>query len=116
VIREAETDALETARREWEIVTSELSLVEVVRAVKVARPDRERIVEAERLLGSLDLAAISSPVLRRAAVLASSEVRSLDAIHLATAERLGVGEIVTYDRRLGAAAERLNLKVLAPQR
>jgi predicted nucleic acid-binding protein len=114
VIREAETEALERSIAERVIVTSELSLVEVVRAVKVARPDPERIAEAERLLASLDLAAISRPLLHRAAVLASSELRSLDAIHLATAERLGASEIVTYDRRLAAAAERLGMSVLAP--
>jgi predicted nucleic acid-binding protein len=91
-----------------------LSIVEVVRAVKVARPEPERILEAERLLESLDLAGISRAVLGRAAALASTDMRSLDAIHLATAERLGVGEMVTYDRRLGAAAQGLGLSVLSP--
>jgi len=95
-------------------VTSELSTVEVVRAVKFARPEPESTLEAERLLGSLDLAGISRAVLRRAAALASSELRSLDAIHLATAERIGVAAILTYDRRLGAAAEGLGLSVLSP--
>jgi predicted nucleic acid-binding protein len=83
--------------------------------VKVARPDPERVAEAERLLASLDLAAVSNPILRRAAVLASPELRSLDAIHLATAEHVGAGEVVTYDERLRAAAELLDLKVLAPR-
>jgi predicted nucleic acid-binding protein len=116
VIREPETDELDTSIKGREIVTSELSVVEVLRAVRLARPDPERMAEADRLLGSLDLAAVSSPILRRAAVLASSELRSLGAIHLATAERLGVSGMLTYDRRLGAAAERLGLAVLAPGR
>jgi uncharacterized protein len=97
-----------------DLATSELSIVEVVRAVKVARPDPERIAEAERLLGSLELASVSETVIRRAAELASAELRSLDAIHLATAERLGAPEIVTYDRRLAAAAAQLGLRVVAP--
>ena len=114
MIREAETDALATACEDWELVTSELSRVEVVHAVKVARPEPERIAEVERLLQSVDLISISTAVLRRAAAVASSELRSPDAIHLATAERVETSEIVTYDRRLADAAKQVGLHVLAP--
>jgi predicted nucleic acid-binding protein len=95
-------------------MASALALVEIPRAVKVANAAAEVLAEAERLLGSLDLADVSDHVLRRAADLANVELRSLDAIHLATAERLGISEMVTYDRHLGSAAERLGLSVLAP--
>ena len=43
-------------------------------------------------------------------------LRSLDAIHLATAERLGadLGGLITYDDRLAHAARRLGLRVSSP--
>jgi predicted nucleic acid-binding protein len=82
--------------------------------VKIARPEAERISEAERLLSSVMLIRISDPILRRAAGLSSAELRTLDAVHLATAERVGVTEILTYDRRLSAAAEQLGLRVASP--
>lgn len=43
-------------------------------------------------------------------------VRTLDAIHLATARMLDddLASLVTYDRRLGVAAERANLPVRVP--
>lgn len=42
-------------------------------------------------------------------------LRSNDAIHLATALRVGVDEIITYDAELGAAAQAAGLRVLAPR-
>jgi predicted nucleic acid-binding protein len=41
-------------------------------------------------------------------------LRSNDAIHLATALRVGGDEVLTYDNELSAAAERAGLRVLAP--
>lgn len=41
-------------------------------------------------------------------------LRSNDAIHLATALRVGVDEVLTYDGELSAAAKRSGLRVLAP--
>lgn len=41
-------------------------------------------------------------------------LRSADAIHLATALRLGVDEIVTYDIGLTRAAEAAGLRIVAP--
>lgn len=41
-------------------------------------------------------------------------LRSQDAIHLAVALRLGVQEMITYDRELADAAARAGLRVLAP--
>ena len=51
-----------------------------------------------------------------AAALEPAELRTLDAIHLATAlaVREDLAGLVTYDRRLAAAAERLDLEVFAP--
>lgn len=41
-------------------------------------------------------------------------LRSQDAIHLAVALRLGVHEMITYDRELADAATRAGLRVLSP--
>jgi predicted nucleic acid-binding protein len=40
--------------------------------------------------------------------------RTLDALHLAAALQAGEAALVTYDRRLGEAAERSGLTVVAP--
>jgi uncharacterized protein len=96
------------------LTTSALALVEVPRAIKVASADPEVLEEAGLLLSSLLLMSISDPVLRRAAELASLTLRTLDAIHLATAERAGAALMLTYDRRLGVAARQLGLQVVAP--
>jgi predicted nucleic acid-binding protein len=56
-------------------------------------------------------------VLDQAATLAPGSVlRSLDAIHLATAQLLGseLRSIVTYDARMAQAASGLGLSVAAP--
>ena len=41
-------------------------------------------------------------------------LRAQDAIHLATAMRLGADAIITYDRELAAAAAKADIRVLAP--
>ena len=48
--------------------------------------------------------------------LLAMELRSLDAIHLSSAERIGadLAAIVTYDERMVAAAGLLGLKALSP--
>ena len=59
---------------------------------------------------------VSRELLGDAARLEPADLRSLDAIHLATALRSGdrLTAVVTYDQRLSAAAERHGLRVLAP--
>jgi predicted nucleic acid-binding protein len=60
---------------------------------------------------------ISAAVLETAGALQPAELRSLDALHLATALRLGedLGRIVTYDDRLLEAARAAGLSVIAPR-
>jgi predicted nucleic acid-binding protein len=45
-----------------------------------------------------------------------ADLRSLDAIHLATANLLGqdLAHVVTYDERMADAARRLGLKTASP--
>jgi predicted nucleic acid-binding protein len=68
------------------------------------------------LLARLALVDVDRRILAAAAALEPAELRTLDAIHLATAlaVREDLAGLVTYDRRLAAAAERLDLEVFAP--
>jgi hypothetical protein len=57
-------------------------------------------------------------LLEDAATLDRGVLRSLDAIHLASARTLGdeLQAVVTYDARMATAAERLGLQVDTPRR
>ena len=58
---------------------------------------------------------ITDDILRVAARIASPTLRSLDAIHLATAMHVQPDAMLTCDRRLATAAEAQGLTVLAPR-
>jgi uncharacterized protein len=59
---------------------------------------------------------INDRVLDAAGAMPPVELRSLDAIHLATAQQLGAGlaRIITYDDRMDVAANQLGLTVTRP--
>jgi predicted nucleic acid-binding protein len=99
-------------RRPW--VSSSLARTEVLRALL---PGGEKAAAAgQAVLARCDLVRVSNDVLARAGMLEPGELRSLDAIHLATAERLGrdIRELVIYDERLAQAARQLGYKVCSP--
>jgi uncharacterized protein len=56
----------------------------------------------------------SDELLRAAAALTSAVVRTLDAIHLASAMRIDPDEFAVYDRRLAGAATEAGLSVASP--
>jgi uncharacterized protein len=92
-----------------------LARTEVMRALL---PSGDEAVDAGRkVLARLDFVRISTAILDDAATLRPIDLRSLDAIHLATARRLGhdLGAIVTYDERMADAATALGHRVLAPR-
>ncbi|MCC6832386.1 MAG: PIN domain-containing protein [Thermoleophilia bacterium] len=97
-------------------VASALVRVELRRAVArsagTARPD----ARTEAVLRRLDLVALDDPLLDAAAGIGAPGLRSLDAIHLASADlvRDELAAVVTYDVRLAAAARDLGLGVAAP--
>ncbi|GAB3358036.1 type II toxin-antitoxin system VapC family toxin [Modestobacter lapidis] len=117
VLAEAESDVLDdwvTARPGQPWVASDLCRVEVIRAV--ARSSPGAVTGARQLLAGLDLVPLSQTLLDRAADLAPPSVRSLDAIHLATASTLGAAleAFVVYDHRLADAARAAGLPTAAP--
>lgn len=111
MLEEPETKDLRAALVEWpQHVTSVIGEVEVLRAA--ARGGGN----AEAMLRQLTLVWLDEPVRRLAATVGSPLLRSLDAIHLATALSLGddLDAFCCYDRRLRADAEAAGLTVLSP--
>lgn len=95
-------------------VTSALAEVEVARALRTAAPELHFRVRP--MLASFFKWEIDDIVRARAASYTQPHLRSLDAIHLATAEEVR-GELtafLTYDKRLAAAAEAIGLPVECP--
>lgn len=96
-------------------VTSALSRVEVVRAVRPGGP--AAVTHARRVLARIHQMDLDRRVLDDAAMLAPGVVlRSLDAVHLASAGSLGsdLRAVVTYDHRMTDAAMAIGLAVMAP--
>ncbi len=114
-VREAETDALRRHLRRRRLgVASALARTEVLRAWL---PGGEAALAAGRgVLARCDLVRVNDRVLSLAGTLLPLDLRSLDAIHLATAERLrgDISEVVTYDDRMAEAACILGHRVAAP--
>lgn len=114
-VHEPESGALrQYLRRRRSRVSSTLARAEVAR---VLLPLGEAAEHRGRLvLTGVDLIRVSDRVLVRAGQLRPFELRTLDAIHLATAEMLSssLARFVTYDDRLGSAAEALGWSVVAP--
>jgi uncharacterized protein len=97
------------------VVTSELSETELRRLA--LRADGEGAIPlAERLIAQLTTIPLTITILRQAGVLPPPHLRSLDAIHLATALSLDevVAEFACYDVRLAEAAADSGLSVVAP--
>ena len=114
-VQEPESSALRRyLRRRRPLVSSALSRTEVARALLPLGPEAVR--RGQDVLARVDLARVNDRVLSAAGRLLPADVRSLDAIHLATAlaVREDLAALVTYDRRLAAAAERAHLEVSAP--
>jgi predicted nucleic acid-binding protein len=116
LIEEPETEALQAHLDSDAIVlaTSQLAIVEVSRATGLANGSGEVQEEVDRLMSSCTLVSVSAELLRAARRLASASVRTLDAIHLASALRIEADELLAYDRRLLAAASEHRLPVATP--
>jgi len=95
-------------------VSSVLLTVESRRNVRRNGPQYTMRLEA--LLETVTQLAIDETVIKSASLLPGDTLRSLDAIHLATALLLReeLDTFVTYDKHLAAAAERQGLRVSAP--
>ncbi|WP_419553556.1 type II toxin-antitoxin system VapC family toxin [Candidatus Poriferisodalis sp.] len=116
VVVEAESDALRTwlADAHWPGVTSDITITEVLRAIR--RVQIDRLVEARQVLAQVTFVAVTPEICERAAFLDPLLLRSADAIHLATALDLAddLDEFVTYDERLADAARAAGVATHSP--
>ena len=113
---EAESAALDAALAAWPRLSSS-TLLEV-EGLRAARRMSSAVYDnARTLLGGMELIEIDADIRRTAVALGDPGVRSLDAIHLATALSLGerCGAFFAYDDRLIAAARAHGLTVTVPR-
>lgn len=115
VVAEPESKALRRylARRQ-PLVSSALARTEVARALLPI--GTEAVARGHDALRRIQLLRVNDRVLDEAGRMQPAELRSLDAIHLASARQLGaaVKQIVTYDERTAGAAEALGWSVASP--
>lgn len=116
VIEEAESPHLERwlVYQEEPFTTSVVGRVELIRACR--RIDPISVATANLLLAQLPLVPLTSWVVETAENIGPPGLRSLDALHLASAFELGdaLTSFVAYDKRLRDAAVLTNLSVKTP--
>lgn len=116
VVVEPESAALREAITPWSgaFATSVIAHVEVPRAVLAAGTSTNRAV---LILASVATIPLSESVISAARSLQPPELRSLDAIHIASASSLGgdLGVLITYDKRMQEAAAAAGIAVFAPE-
>ncbi len=97
------------------VVSSELARAEVHRALWRNQEEKAAHAAADRLLTRIATLALST-IVDAAGALPYPHLRSLDALHLATAQRLGtrLAAFVTYDKQLLTAARKVHLPVATP--
>ncbi len=115
VIREPESHALRTfLKRAQLMVTSAISETELRRAVIRVAPSVHDA--APRVLSVVAQMEVSRDVLAAASQVEPAQLRTLDAIHLATALDIAseLDTFITYDRKLSDAAVAAGLRVAQP--
>ncbi len=114
VVEEAESVALNRWYIEAQrLVTSRIGVVETMRAASRRPCDS---LHRDRIMSDVEVLELDPPVAGVAARLEPPCLRTLDAIHLATALALvpELDAFVTYDDRLAEAARGLGLPVVRP--
>lgn len=118
VVSEAESAALMALLGDWpERVSSELAQTEVLRALRRAKVTVSEFRRGEKVIARIGLIHIDKKILQVAAMLQPPALRTLDAIHLATAlsVRGDLAAVVTYDSRLAKASSDAKLGVWSPR-
>ena len=119
VIEEAESEALAKYLDGRDVVSSELVLTEIARAVRRLRirgsHTARLIARGREVCESVGLRPISFHTLTGAGAFDEPALRTLDAIHLATAlELFPLTAFVTYDKRQADVAKLAGMEVVAP--
>jgi hypothetical protein len=123
VAAEPESDALRAYVGDADVLSCELVLTEVPRAIRraVGRDPRlplaSLLARARELLDALALLPLDDGILVAAGALVEPALRALDAIHVAAAADISpLDAFVTYDERQAAAARLAGLRTFAPGR
>lgn len=118
---EAESSALRAYLADADLVSSELVLTEIPRAVRRAAAHDPRLPldllldRAAELIDAVALRPLDRALLAGAGALTEPALRALDAVHVASAVDLNAIEaFVTYDERQAAAARLAGLRTMAP--
>lgn len=115
---EAETDVLRAALDPYDArTTNRLATVEVARALlRRGAGTGDLAAEVLEAFRGLAIIELDPAIAESAGRLGPPLLRSLDAIHLASALAMGaeLEAFVTYDGRLAAAARAVGLEVVAP--
>lgn len=121
VRHEAESDALRAYIDDVDLVSSELVLAEIPRAIhRAAAQDQSLSIDlmlerAGEVVDELALRPVDRGLLLWAGALAEPSLRTLDAIHVAAAIGLGsIEAFVTYDERQAAVARLAGLQTVGP--
>ncbi len=115
VLPEQETPVLRRYLSHWPLrVSATLLRAEALRAAM--RVSSLRVAETRRQLRDVALIELDRSLMDHAGTLMPAGLRTLDAVHIAAALSLGndLGELVTYDERLAAAAAACGLLVVSP--
>lgn len=118
---EPESDALRAFLADSDIVSSELVLTEVPRAIRRAAARDPRLAldvlmhRASEALDGVALLPLERALLLAAGALAEPTLRALDAIHVAAAvDIVPIDGFVSYDERQAAAARLAGLRTISP--
>ena len=119
VLIEPQSDALRTVLRERHdagdvLASSSLAWLEVYRSLRRLRTTDLELLASSALSGIVEIP-LTEAALTQARRVGPETLRSLDAIHLAAAVAVGATSMLTYDDRLGGAANLLGFEVLAPR-
>jgi predicted nucleic acid-binding protein len=121
ILREEWSTALDAYLTEMELVSSELVLTEVPRALRRESAVRDDLSlesllrRAVEQIDAMSLRSVDEGLLVGAGLLAEPDLRSLDAIHVVTALHVyPIDAFVTYDKRQAAVARLAGLRAVAP--
>jgi len=112
---EPESEALHSYLSGWpQRVSSVLLCTEALRAAQ--RQPATRIERTQRLLERMPMVEVDRSLFRQAGLLGPATMRSLDAVHVASALALGpdLGVVITYDERMAVVARLFGLDVASP--
>lgn len=117
VISESESVALRRfLSRDQLIMSSRIATVEV-RRVASRQQERDTTAQVDMLLEGILFVEVDEAIALAAGMARPASMRSLDAIHLVSAQSVAseVTAFITYDRRLADAARAAGLTVVAPE-